>query len=102
MDPITRVTAATVDVLRALLSSSEPLWGLAVIKQTGRLPGSVYPILERLEKLGWAESTWGIDAERSGPRRRLYQLTAPGALAATRTCYQFDARARLNVSVVTS
>ncbi|MFC5931649.1 PadR family transcriptional regulator [Cryobacterium melibiosiphilum] len=102
MEPISRVTAPTVDVLKVLLSSSAPVWGLAIIKVTGRLPGSVYPILERLERLGWAESSWDVDTDRSGPRRRLYELTAPGAAAAVRTCHQFEVRSHTRLVPVTS
>src|SRR4051812_19391676 len=40
--------------------------------------GTVYPALHRLEKNGLLRSYW---AERSGRRRRLYELTAAGATA---------------------
>ncbi|WP_253181575.1 helix-turn-helix transcriptional regulator [Curtobacterium sp. UCD-KPL2560] len=76
------MTAPTLDVLESLLSSSEPTWGLLVIKATGRPAGTVYPILERLERQGWIRSTWDDDADRAGPRRRLYEFTAEGAVAA--------------------
>lgn len=82
MDPIRRVTAPTLDVLDALLTADGPTWGLLVIKATGRQAGTVYPILERLEQLGWIRSSWDDDAERSGPRRRLYEFTADGVVAA--------------------
>lgn len=82
MEPLSRVTSATLDVLAVLQKSSDPLWGLAVIKSSGRPAGSVYPILERLERQGWVESEWADEPERPGPRRRYYQLTREGALAA--------------------
>ena len=82
MDPIKRVTAPTLDVLEALLASDEPRWGLLVIKSTGRQAGTVYPILERLERQGWIRSSWDDDADRSGPRRRLYEFTTDGAVGA--------------------
>ncbi|MDR6573953.1 DNA-binding MarR family transcriptional regulator [Curtobacterium sp. 320] len=82
MDPIRRVTVPTLDVLDALLSADGPTWGLLVIKATGRQAGTVYPILERLERQGWIRSSWDDDAERSGPRRRLYEFTPDGAAAA--------------------
>lgn len=82
MDPIRRVTAPTLDVLDALLAADGPTWGLLVIKATGRQAGTVYPILERLERQGWIRSTWDDDADRPGPRRRLYEFTADGAEAA--------------------
>lgn len=82
MQPLSRITAATVDVLQCLLAASVPTWGLLVIRQSGRPAGSVYPILERLERSGWVTSEWDDDAERPGPRRRLYELTGDGASAA--------------------
>lgn len=82
MEPIHRVTAPTLDVLGALFASDDPVWGLLVIKATGRQAGTVYPILERLERQGWIRSSWDDDADRPGPRRRLYEFTGEGAVAA--------------------
>lgn len=82
MEPLPRTTAATADVLAALLAASGAVWGLRIVKATGRPAGSVYPILERLERLGWVSSQWEADSERTGPRRRLYELTGEGAAAA--------------------
>lgn len=82
MDPIRRVTAPTLDVLEALLQSDGPTWGLLVIKATGRPAGTVYPILERLERQGWTVSSWEEDTDRPGPRRRLHEFTAEGAVEA--------------------
>jgi PadR family transcriptional regulator PadR len=81
MDDLSRVTAATLDVLEALLAAEGPTWGLRVIGATGRPAGSVYPILARLEERGWVTSLWE-DEERRGPRRRLYVLTDDGVPAA--------------------
>lgn len=93
MDRLQRVTAATVDVLRVLLTAGT-VWGLQVIKQSGRPPGTVYPVLDRLEQAGWLVSEWETDAGRSGPRRRYYRLTADGAAEAQRVIAGFDARSR--------
>lgn len=82
MQPLSRITPATVDVLEALIGASEPVWGLRIVTGTGRPAGSVYPILERLETMEWAISEWEVDANRSGPRRRLYRLTPDGLAAA--------------------
>lgn len=81
MTPLTRITPATLDVLQCLLSG-DSAWGLQIIKLTQRPAGSVYPILERLERSGWVNSEWEDDPARPGPRRRLYSLTTDGALAA--------------------
>ena len=82
MESLTRITAATVDVLRSLHTEGPDTWGLRIVKATGRPAGTVYPILERLERSGWVESTWEPGGVRPGPRRRLYRLTVPGAAAA--------------------
>lgn len=81
MTPLARITPATLDVLQCLLAEHS-VWGLQIVKLTQRPAGSVYPILERLERSGWAESEWEDDPTRSGPRRRLYSLTANGSVAA--------------------
>jgi len=86
MTPLSRITPATVDVLECLLAG-DSTWGLQIIKLSGRPAGSVYPILERLERAGWVDSEWEDDAERPGPRRRMYSLTSDGAVAA-RTAVQ--------------
>jgi len=82
MEPLSRLTRATADVLDVLLAEHDPVWGLRIVKSTGRPAGSVYPILERLERAGWVVSVWEDDSERSGPRRRLYRLTGEGLPAA--------------------
>lgn len=82
MEQLSRITPATADTLSALLNAQDPTWGLEIIKNTGRPAGSIYPILDRLENLGWVTSAWEENTDRKGPRRRLYQLTAEGAKAA--------------------
>jgi len=90
--PLKRITPATVDVLDALLAASDPLWGLAIVKASGRPAGSIYPILERLETAGWVTSEWEAATERSGPRRRLYRLAADAAPAARDALAHLEAR----------
>lgn len=100
MVPLSRVTPATVDVLNALLNGEAPVWGLLVVKQTSRPAGSVYPILERLEGSGWVTSAWEDDSERTGPRRRLYELTSDGAAAAREVVATAESRSRAGVARV--
>jgi PadR family transcriptional regulator PadR len=92
MEPLKRVTPATIDVLRILVDAHDPCWGLQVIKSSDRPAGSVYPILERLESLGWVRSFWETDDSRSGPRRRYYELTEGGAGAAATAVREFGVR----------
>jgi DNA-binding PadR family transcriptional regulator len=85
MEPLSRITPATLDVLGCLLEATGPTWGLMIIKRSGRPAGTIYPVLDRLERLGWVTSEWDDAADRSGPRRRLYRLTAEGATTARQT-----------------
>lgn len=73
MDNLGRVTPATALVLEVLLSV-EKVWGLQIIKDVGKKPGTVYPILDRLEAAGWVQGEWDSTEERKGPRRRYYRL----------------------------
>jgi len=99
MEPLSRITPATVDVLAVLERSTTPSWGMLVIKESGRPAGSVYPILERLEQAGWVTSSWEEDATRPGPRRRYYELTEGGADAARSAIAGFRARTRPATSI---
>lgn len=92
MQPLQRVTAPTVEVLRALLDAGEPVWGLRLVKATGRPAGSVYPILSRLEESGWLVGEWEADSGRDGPRRRLYRFTSAGEPSAREVVAAFEAR----------
>lgn len=83
MEKITRVTQTTAKVLDALLKSkNSAIWGLEIVRQTGLKSGTVYPILDRLERLGWLTSSWESANERKGARRRTYVLTGDGIIGA--------------------
>src|SRR3954470_18641912 len=97
MEPLARVGRATVDVLTVLLDSEQPRWGLEIIKATGRPSGTVYPLLDRLERAGWVESSWE-DEGRKGPRRRLYVLTREGATEARLVCRRAAQRSTPRIS----
>ncbi|WP_285247489.1 helix-turn-helix transcriptional regulator [Pseudarthrobacter sp. efr-133-R2A-89] len=75
MESLGRVTPATALVLEALLSA-ESVWGLQIVKDVGKKPGTVYPILDRLEAAGWVQGEWDSAETRKGPRRRYYRLLA--------------------------
>jgi PadR family transcriptional regulator PadR len=102
MESLSRLTPATVDVLAVLDDTDGACWGLLVIKSSGRPAGSVYPILERLESAGWVTSSWEDDASRPGPRRRYYELTDDGAVAARAAIASFRARRQAVTSTPTT
>ena len=61
---------------------TEPRYGLDMCASTGLPSGTIYPILGRLERIGWVESDWeDPDAHiaEGRPRRRYYRLTREGA-----------------------
>jgi PadR family transcriptional regulator, regulatory protein PadR len=80
-----RMTTTTKLVLQALLHDpGQELYGLEVADLTGLTPGTIYPILVRLQGLGWVESRWEeIDPhQEKRPARRYYRITADGAVSA--------------------
>lgn len=58
--------------------------GAEISKLTSVGSGTLYPLLMRLEKVGWLESNWEEERPEvlQRPRRRLYRLTTTGAAAA--------------------
>lgn len=65
-------------------SPSEETYGYALSKASGLPSGTIYPILERLERQGVIAARWeDIDEHAHGRRRRCYyRLTAEGAQVA--------------------
>src|SRR5260370_629414 len=74
-----KMTGPVQQVLRAMLADpAASRYGLEISKLTGLETGTLYPVMARLETVGWVESSWE-DPEfgvREGlPRRPYYQLT---------------------------
>lgn len=92
MERLQRVTAPTLDVLSLMLERAAerggPVFGLEIMKACGRPSGTIYPILERLEKQGWVRSEWEQVTDTQLRRRRLYEFTPEGADAAREVCAQ--------------
>lgn len=80
---VLRMTLQTQLVLRALLDEpAQQRYGLELCDLVGLPSGTIYPILARLERVGWVDSVWEDPAahEQAGrPRRRFYRLTPDGA-----------------------
>jgi PadR family transcriptional regulator, regulatory protein PadR len=85
-------TKSSVKVLAAFLEKPrDEQYGFGLMKSTGVKSGSLYPMLERLERLGWIEShDECIDEQAEGrPRRRLYRLTGLGERVGRRVVADF-------------
>jgi DNA-binding PadR family transcriptional regulator len=80
------MTLQTMLVLDAMLSDpAKRRFGLELCRQTGQPSGTIYPILARLEHIGWIEGKKESPAEHLGEGRRAryyYTLTDEGAIRA--------------------
>jgi PadR family transcriptional regulator, regulatory protein PadR len=77
-----RMTIPTAKVAAALLADPDgEHYGLRLMQQTGLASGTLYPILARLQKVGWLTARWEDEdpSDAGRPVRRYYQLTAQGA-----------------------
>ena len=77
------VAASAAPLVLAILANGDS-YGYAIIKRVGELSdghlrwtdGMLYPVLHRLERLGYVEARWAT--VESGRRRRYYRLTKQG------------------------
>lgn len=80
-----RMTTTTRLVLAALLKDpNTERYGYELADATGLAPGTIYPILLRLEDAGWVQARWeDVDpgAEKRPPRRYFLLTTAGRARA---------------------
>jgi PadR family transcriptional regulator, regulatory protein PadR len=78
------MTAGVARVVRIFLDDpAVPVYGFDLMQRTRFPSGTIYPILARLERAGWitGQLEAADDANREGrPARRLYRLTAEGAV----------------------
>ena len=72
--------------LLGALSSQPHEWrhGYDIMKETGLLSGTLYPLLMRMTDQGLVEAEWREPAQPGRPARHAYRLTAQG-LALART-----------------
>lgn len=86
-----RLSFQTLQVLQVFLETPEiELAGADVLHRTGLASGTAYPILSRLEQVGWLKSKWeDCDPKQVGrPRRRYYRMTGLGARKAENALYR--------------
>jgi PadR family transcriptional regulator len=96
-----RMTLPTQLVLGELIADpARRIYGFELCAATGQPSGTVYPILARLEGLGWLESDWEepeLHVPAGRPRRRYYRLTEDGA-AGARTALRAAEASRLKAA----
>ncbi|MEX2126069.1 MAG: helix-turn-helix transcriptional regulator [Woeseia sp.] len=77
------VAASSTPLVLAILAN-EDSYGYAILKRVRELSaghmewtdGMLYPVLHRLERLGYIEASWEVS--ESGRRRKYYRITARG------------------------
>ena len=77
------VAASAAPLVLAILADGDS-YGYAIIKRVGELSGGhlqwtdgmLYPVLHRLERLGYVEARWAT--AETGRRRRYYRITEAG------------------------
>lgn len=84
---LTQLRKGVLEYCVLALLQDGPSYGVDLAKRLGRhtalfaSEGTLYPLLSRLRRLGWVESSW--QESTSGPPRRYYQLTDDGRAALT-------------------
>lgn len=77
------MAASSTPIVLAILAEGDS-YGYAIIKRVGELSGGrmewtdgmLYPVLHRVERLGYVEARWEV--AESGRRRKYYAITAKG------------------------
>src|ERR1700730_10201637 len=86
------LSKSSAKVLRVFLDDpAEEQYGYGLMRSTMVKSGSLYPILDRFERLRWIEGyDEPIDEHAEGrPKRRLYRLTALGEREARKAVAEF-------------
>jgi DNA-binding PadR family transcriptional regulator len=89
------VAASAVPLVLALLDEGES-YGYAILKRIDELSGGemewtdgmLYPLLHRLDRLGYVEARW--DSPPAGRQRRYYRITAGGRNALSEQRRQWE------------
>ncbi len=97
------LSLGTVMVLHALARGCQ--YGFDIIEETGLTSGTIYPALERLERLGLARSKWedGRVAQREKrPARRYYTITNRGTQTLIDAMERYRSLAPIDVGTIQS
>lgn len=82
------VAASATPLVLGILCEGEN-YGYAILKRVDRLSGGelewtdgmLYPLLHRLERLGYAEAAWKVPPGSRARRRKYYRITKSGRQA---------------------
>ncbi len=79
-------------IISVLSQLKEPQYGYSLVQRLDEKgvavdPGTLYPLLRRLEKQGLLSSNWEVDAARP---RRYYMLNRMGTLVLARLSEEWD------------
>lgn len=90
--PRTRRPSKQMLALLAALSAAMPdrRHGYDLMKETGLLSGTLYPLLMRMTEQGLVEAEWCEPAQPGRPARHAYRLTAAGLALARSVAVQAD------------
>jgi DNA-binding PadR family transcriptional regulator len=89
------VAASAIPLVLAILEKGES-YGYAILKRIDELSGGelewtdgmLYPLLHRLDRLGYVEAAW--DSPEGGRRRRYYRITPAGRTALSEQRRQWE------------
>ena len=89
------VAASAIPLVLAILDEGES-YGYAILKRIDELSGGemewtdgmLYPLLHRLDRLGYVEARW--DSPEGGRRRRYYRITPAGRNALSEQRRQWE------------
>ena len=89
------VAASAIPLVLSILDEGES-YGYAILKRIDELSGGelewtdgmLYPLLHRLDRLGYVEARW--EASNGGRRRRYYSITSAGRSALTEQRRQWE------------
>lgn len=76
-----RLSSPTLKALKLFMNNpSTRRSGADISRSTGIGSGTLYPLLARLEQVGWLQSEWEVvdPSEVGRPRRRFYRITGVG------------------------
>jgi len=93
------LSLGTVLVLHAMARGCA--YGFDIMEETGLSSGTIYPALDRLEKLGFACSEWedaSVAQAEKRPPRRYFRITPEGALELQAALDRHRSLARLDLT----